>query len=380
MLRKIYIASAIFALHTSLIIYINSSFLGGYFNDSQLSFLYIVGAILNLLLLAALPRIINHLGIHKCTTLLLILDFFATLGLVVDDGRWFIAIAFTLHQASTLLIALMFDEYLEFTLKTEEFTGRIRSIYLTISNIILVISPSIAGALVASSYGFKAAYCLSLALVIPIYLIVWKKMRFSHARRPYIGIRQALAMCIKNESSSAIVICRFILEFFYAWMVIYMAIYLTKIIGFGWEQIGLMFTFMLLPFVFFEIPLGIISDEYIGEKEIIIFGFIIAAIATALIPFISSVSFLIWAIVLFATRVGASFIEIGTESFFFKKVNDEDAGMISLFRGTRPMAYIVAPATATVSFSLISHANAFFVLALVVLCGAWFGLMLEDTK
>lgn len=141
-----------------------------------------------------------------------------------------------------------------------------------------------------------------------------------------------------------------------------------------------MFTIMLLPFVLFEIPLGTLSDKFIGEKEIIIFGFIVSAGATAIIPFIGIPDFLVWTTVLFITRIGASFTEIGTESFFFKHVKGEDAGMISLFRATRPLAYVVAPAVATVTLSLTSFGHAYLVLSAVVMCGALTALVLKDTK
>lgn len=380
MLKNIYLASAIFATHTAAILYINSSFLGEYFNNSELSFLYIVGAIINLALLGLLPKVINRIGIHSCTLILLIIDLLSTLGLVVAGDPWLVAISFSIHQASTLMIAFMFDEYLEFTLKNEGFTGRVRSVFLTISGIALVITPSIAGALVTTSYGFRAAYCLSLALIIPLFLVVWKKMQYKSDRRAYVGIRKALALCISDKNSSAIIVCRFILEFFYSWMVIYTALYLTKVIGFGWQEVGIMFTIMLLPFVLFEIPLGTLSDKFIGEKEIIIFGFIVAAGATSIIPFVTTASFIVWTAILFTTRVGASFIEIGTESFFFKHVKGEDTGMISVFRATRPLAYIIAPAVATISLSLTAFGSSYFVLATVVLCGAGTALVLKDTK
>lgn len=380
MLRNIYLASAVFSVHTAAILYINSSFLGQYFNDSQLGLLYIIGAVINLILLSALPKIIGSIGIHKATLTLIILDLFTTVGLVLAEKPWLIAISFTLHQASTLLIAFMFDEYLEYTQKTEEFTGRIRSVFLTISSIAFVASPYISGLLVSGIYGFRAAYCLSLVLIIPLFLIVWKKMEYENGHRPYIGIRKALALCISNKNSSSIVVCRFILEFFYSWMIIYTAIYLTKIIGFGWEEIGVMFTIMLLPFVLFEIPLGTLSDKFIGEKEIMIFGFIVLAGSTAAIPFIGVANFMIWTTVLFMTRVGASFIEIGTESFFFKHIQGEDAGMISLFRATRPLAYIIAPAVATITLSMTSFEHSYLVLAAIIACGALTTLVLKDTK
>ena len=380
MLRNIYLASAIFATHTAAILYINSSFLGQYFNNSQLSFLYIIGAVINLVLLTLLPKIISRIGLHATTLSLLVLDLISSIGLVLADGPGLIAFSFSLHQASTLMIAFMFDEYLENNLKTEEFTGRVRSVFLTISSLALVVTPSIAGALVATSYGFRAAYCLSLVLILPLFLVVWKKMKYENKHRTYAGVRQALALCISNKNSSAIVVCRFILEFFYAWMVVYTALYLTTIIGFGWQEIGIMFTIMLLPFVLFEIPLGTLSDRYIGEKEIIIFGFLVAAGATALMPFATSATFIIWTTILFMTRIGASFTEIGTESYFFKHVKEEDAGMISLFRATRPLAYIIAPAVATITLSMVPFSQSFFVLSAVVFCGAITALVLKDTK
>lgn len=380
MLKNIYISSAIFSLHSYLVIYINSSFLGGHFSNSELSLLYIIGAIINVTLLISLPKIIGKIGIHACTLLLIIIDFFAVLGLILDAHTWLIAISFTLHQATTLMILFMFDEYLEYSSKSESYTGRIRSVYLTVSSLALVISPTITGILATSAYGFRAVYSVSFLLLIPLFFIVRSKLRYQNVSKPYVGIRQALASSIKSRSSSAIILCRFILECFYAWMVIYMALYLTQNIGFGWKEVGSIFTIMLLPFLLFEIPLGFFSDKFSGEKKIIILGFIISAGAAAFIPFISTADFILWAAVLFVTRVGASFAEIGTESFFFKNVKGEDAGMISLFRSTRPLSFIVAPAIATFSLSLLTYHNTFFVLSGITLCGAITALMLDNSR
>lgn len=380
MLRNIYLGTAFFSLHSYLVIYINSSFLGEYFNNSELGVLYIVGAVINLVLLSLLPRIITKIGIHRSTIIFIAIESIATLGMIVSGRPWSVAVSFTLHEAMILMILFMFDEYLEHASKTEEYTGRIRSVYLTISSVLLVASPIIAGAVAGGAYGFKAVYSLSLVFLIPLFFLIWKKMGFKNGTRSYVGIRQALLLCVQQKSSGVIVLCRFFLESFYAWMVIYMAIYLTKFVGFEWKEVGALFTIMLLPFVLFQIPLGSISDKFRGEKWIIFFGFVIAGSATLLVPLTNSTDFLLWAFVLFMTRVGASFAEIGTESFFFKHVKEKDTGMISLFRATRPLSYIVAPAIATITFSLVSYQNAFFVLAGMVFLGALTAFALKDTE
>jgi len=78
-----------------------------------------------------------------------------------------------------------------------------------------------------------------------------------------------------------------------------------NILGFGWENIGLIFTIMLVPFVLVDFPLGRLSDK-IGEKKLLITGFLITILFTLIIPFISAPLVWIWAIILFGTRLGAA--------------------------------------------------------------------------
>tara|TARA_Y100000031_G_scaffold104660_1_gene115116 strand:- start:54 stop:545 length:492 start_codon:yes stop_codon:yes gene_type:complete len=163
-------------------------------------------------------------------------------------------------------------------------------------------------------------------------------------------------------------------------MVIYMPIYLNQHIGFSWPEIGIIFTIMLLPFVLFEYPLGRLADTKIGEKEILIIGFIILIFSTAFIPFMNTTSLIPWAILLFITRVGASFAEITTESYFFKHVDGTDTSTISLFRITRPVSYIVGPLIATIGLFFLNIQYIFLILAVVLLFGLYFSFKIKDTK
>ena len=150
--------------------------------------------------------------------------------------------------------------------------------------------------------------------------------------------------------------------------------------GFGWHKIGIIFSFMLLPFVLVTFPLGNLSDK-IGEKKMLIYGFVINIAAIALMPFIKSPTLYLWAIVLFATRVGAATIEVMNESYFFKVVKEEEADEVAFFRNTQALAYLLAPALAIPVFIFTpSFEYIFFVLVAIMLVGLLITLRLRDVK
>ena len=137
---------------------------------------------------------------------------------------------------------------------------------------------------------------------------------------------------------------------------------------------------MLLPFVFLEFPLGKLSDK-IGEKKILIGGSFIIALATLAIPLITKPKLWLWAIVLFTTRIGAATVEVMSEVYFFKIAKEENADMISFFRNTMPLSYIIAPLFAIpVLFFVPSFKYLFFILGTIMLCGFLTSLRLKDIK
>ena len=162
-------------------------------------------------------------------------------------------------------------------------------------------------------------------------------------------------------------------------MVVYTPIYLHSHVGFGWNKIGIIFTVMLLPFALLESPLGRLADEKYGEKEILSAGFVIIAVATAALAFVGGPNFYLWMLGLFATRVGASMIEVMNETYFFKKNSDRDPSIIGLFRMTKPFAYIIAPLFATVLFFFADYRLSFLVLGMIMLLGLRYSLTLKDT-
>lgn len=380
LLASVYLSNLLLAFHYYLIIYVNSSFLDQYFNRTQLSALYIFGSVLNLILLLNASRLIKKFSNYTLITIFAILEFVAIGGMAVTGNPYLIAIFFTIHQIVISMILLHMDIFLEKASRSETETGRIRSVYLTISNVVIIICTVILS-LVLTDGNYSIVYLLSALFIIPMLFVI--KRNFSKLRDSVpndLRVFSAVRSFLKDRNIYKIFMSNLILQFFYAWMVIYIPIHLNTNLGIPWSQIALIFTIMLLPFVFIEIPAGKMADKKIGEKEMLTFGFIVAGLSVMFIPFIVTGSFIIWAVLLFMTRVGASFIEIMTESYFFKQVKAGDTDTIGLYRMTKPIAYIITPALVVLSLSFLSFANSFFVLGLITLFGIRYSLTLKDTK
>jgi MFS family permease len=165
-------------------------------------------------------------------------------------------------------------------------------------------------------------------------------------------------------------------------MTIYTPIYLHTNLGLPWSSIGIIFSIMLLPFVFVQFPAGKLADAILGEKEILSVGFIIMALATTTIFFIDSKSILVWALILLGTRVGAALVEIMCDVYFFKKVDNKNANLISFFRMSRPFAYIISPLVVAIILSVfgLDLKSLFLILGFLMFFGLRYSLAIVDTK
>jgi MFS family permease len=163
----------------------------------------------------------------------------------------------------------------------------------------------------------------------------------------------------------------FLLQFFYCSMVIYTPIYLSVHLGFSWKEIGIIFTIMLLPFLFVPVSLGKYADQ-IGERKILMHGFFILALSTLSLFLIKEHSIFIWTILLFITRIGASTVESMSDAYFFKHIRPENEEYVSIYRATSPVAYIIAPLLTFFIFSFVPSFNyIFLVLGTLMLSGIY---------
>jgi hypothetical protein len=300
-----------------------------------------------------------------------------TLGLAFSHTPFLTGVYFITHIVVISFLSLMFDIFIEKGSINEQATGSIRASFLTITNITVIGAALLGSLLVTDTYMY--VYIVSSLCMIPLYLVFRKLSTLEEKKLPHINIKQTILLYIRKKNLYNIFACQFLLQFFYIFMGIYMPLYLQKYIGFSWAEIGGIFTIMLLPFVFFEIPVGNLADKKYGEKEFLTIGFIILGLSTLFISFITVKVFWIWATVLFITRIGASFVEITAESYFFKQVNQEDSDTISFFRITRPIASIAAPIVTTIGLAFIPYEYIFIIIGFAMILGAHYSLSLEDT-
>jgi MFS family permease len=171
----------------------------------------------------------------------------------------------------------------------------------------------------------------------------------------------------------SITIINFILQFFYAWMIVYTPIYLHQHIGLTWQQTGIIFTMMLSPFVLFELPIGILIDKYhVRKRTLLYIGVAIMGLSTLTISLIFSQSILIWGIILFATRTGAALIEATAEIYFFTHIKEEDTHLLGVYRDMTHVAYIIAPLLATLIFIFLPFQYLFLILGLLIFSGFYY--------
>lgn len=365
-----YIVSFFFALHIALSAYVNSTFLTGIISEKYVGALYTISYIIALLMITKSSGILKHFGNKKLIVWLLLINMASLVGLITSPSKYVIASSFIAFTSTNSLIFLCLDIFIEqFEDKCK--IGKSRGFYLTITNIAWMLSPLVTSFLITKEGGYKAIYLLAfISTIIMTISLVFSVKTFKDTAYKKAPFLEAYRYLKTNHHMMAITIINFLLQFFFAWMVVYTPIYLYNHIGLNWEQLGIIFTMMLAPFVILGLPLGILIDKYhVKKRTLLAIGIIIMSISTGIITFLTTKNILIWGIVLFMTRVGASITETTGEIYFFTHVKEEEAYLLSIYRDMTPVAYIIAPMLATLVFLYIPFKYLFIILALLLLAG-----------
>ncbi|MEK7574639.1 MAG: MFS transporter [Patescibacteria group bacterium] len=376
----IYLLSFLFNLHVTLPVYINSTYLAHFTTEKFVGILYVISSALTIVAFSTISKILRKFGNYKVAFFLFGIEFFALIGLTLTNNDVLISLLFILSFIVTAIIGFNLDVFLE-RFSTDSSTGKIRGTLLSTANIAWIISPLIASFILTNGDYWKIFLAAAL-LLLPIFFLLHNSLKnFKDSEYKVTPIRNTLREIALNKNIFSIFTVSFLLQFFYSWMVIYTPIYLYTYVGFSWREIGVMFSIMLLPFVLTEAPLGRLADKRWGEKEVMSIGFIVIALATAMISFIQTKDMVLWTAILFMTRIGAAMVEIMSETYFFKKVDSSNANVIGMFRTMRPWAYVISPLVATALFAFaLPLKYIFIVLAVIMFLGLHWSLELEDTK
>lgn len=373
----IFISVLLLSFHFFFAYFINAKYLSGILSEKTVGYTYALAALLNIFIFIYAPAFLKRFGNYHFTLVLGLIELGAMLGLAFSTHPLTIVLLFIVHQAVGPSLFYCMDIFTE-SFATSEQMGSIRGMYLTMQNIPPVVTPMIAGLILIRPEYWKI-YLIGALFLIPFFILLLSNFRqFKDQEYPQIHLTEALSKFYADKKVFDIFVDHSLLHVFYGWTVIYLPIYLIDHIGFSWGEVGIILSIMLLPFIIFQIPIGKMEDRYHDEKHILVLGFSIMAASFMLIPFIQEKSLILWAAVLFVSRIGASIVEVSSESYFFKHISSSNAGFISFFRMTRAIPYFIIPPIVGATLMFVDFPYIFLMCGLLMLVGVRYALLLKD--
>lgn len=369
----------IYTLHLAIPMYSNSSFLSLFANESTVGLIYMIGSAVSILGFLLIPSIIRKYGNYRTTVWLILIQIVLYYAMITSESSILTSVVFILQTAVISLIGLCIDIFLEAYTEPHHI-GKIRGLFSATLNASWVISPLIGSMLINGSENYKTAYVAGLSMLFPLLYLIYRNFpRFKDPNYSHISPHQLVKHIMTRSSWVKLFIANIILQTFYSWMVVYSTIYLNKNMGFGWTEMGLILTIMLIPFPLIQYPLGKLSDGKFGERRVMMLGFLIMGISTMALSFIGYQNITLWIIGLFLTRVGAAAAEIMIETYFFKTVPTKDSAVLGLFRLTRPSAYFFAPILTYFGLMITSDKYLFIIVGLICLIAIYPAYKIRDT-
>lgn len=373
------------AAHFFLIVYVITPYLALFLPESQTGLVVSLGAIITLAAFPLMPRVVRLWGARKTALGFAGLQAITIFFLSLSPSLPVAIICIALACAISPLLAYQLDLLLQAATASNERAAdgaRIRTLFLTAGNVALILSPLVTGYLLGTTEDYTRVFlaaCVSLAPFIALLLLE----PLPEGEPPHLSKVAFTCGCIWGDKDlRAGLLGNGVLQFFFHLAPLYIPLYLHTVLGFSWSDLGWIFAIMLLPFVFMEYPAGYIADRWLGDKELLITGFLITGVAFAAVALITATTPL-WliALILILSRVGAALVEAMVEGHFFRRVSEQDATTISVFRMMRPLGALVAPLFAS-AVLLSGNYVAFFILSggLIAAFGIIVTIPLRDVR
>ena len=378
----VYLLAVIFNFHTLLVSYTSPTYLGDFIDLKHIGLLYSIGSIGSLLFFIILPSVLKRFGNFLVTIGLMIISI-GTLALMgMGFSAPLVVAGLVLFLIINPLIYLNIDIFTETLIgKNEGATGHVRGLTLSLMSLAALCAPLTITYLVGDGNNLGQLYFVAIGVGVIFSLIVMSAFRgFIDPIYHRVQIKPLLRQCWQSRPIKLVLSTHFLLQIFFTWTVVYFPLYLASVVGLPWSSIGAIIAAGLLAYVLFEYPIGILADNYFGEKEMMALGFLILALAVSSISFMTTVALIPWMLLMFTSRIGASLVEVTTESYFFKKVSGQDANLMSVFRLTRPLAVLAGALLGSICLAIMPFHLAFIVLGFVMVIGIFLTLGIEDTR
>lgn len=379
----IYLISIIFNFHGLLVAYSSSTFMEQFVDPKVIGALYTISSCLAVLAFLFISRILKRVGNVRLTLWLAIFEMMALIALGVTGHQATAIVAFVVFNLLNPLIYLTIDIFSETLIgANEDSTGSKRGLTLTLMSMAAAAAPLTMGLIVGDNdSNLYLTYLVSAAVLFVFILIVISRFYcFTDPSYKEVQVLSAISDFWHKRDIRSVFLASLNLQFFFAWTMIYMPLYMATQIGYTWEQIGSVLAVALTAYIIFEWPVGYIADKYIGEKEMMAAGFVILAVTSAGITFMGHVPIWQWMLLMFVSRAGASLVEATTESYFFKHVKGTDANIMSFFRLTRPLGLILGSLVGSVALLYFNFDFIFIILAFSMVPGIFLAANLRDTR
>jgi MFS family permease len=380
-LHLLYFLGFLISVTGALPAYINSNFFGQFVSVSTVGWFFMAANAATVFLILFFPRLIKRFKNYYIFCAVLALYFASLLAIALAKSALVVFLDFLVMSACSNLVLINMDIFVE-SLSANAETGRTRAFYFTCLNLGWLVSPFLSGYIVGHG-GYAWVFSAAAALLLPFALIFLVKGRDLKDKAHYkdLKIKAVARQFLFDRNLRGIYLCSFLLNFFYSGAVVFIPIYLFKTIGFSWETLGVLFSIMLLPFILFEIPAGIIADKYWGEKGLLSVGVLLLAVSLICFGVVTSVSVIVWGALLFLSRTGAALTESMREAYFFKLVDVEDVDYINFFRTSNPMGYVAGSALGAALLIFMKMPNFFVFCGLFVFVIGFLAIYpLKDTK
>ncbi|MCL9972345.1 MAG: MFS transporter [Candidatus Pacebacteria bacterium] len=365
--------------HYYVFAYIVSSFLAYYVGVQYVGYIFMASSAVSALVLYAAPPIFRAFGTRNVLVVLTLLEITILLGLAITTNWIAAAVLVALQGTVAFSIFIGIDLLIEASIRTERVTGRVRTAFLIVSNLAVLLG-ALSLTFVVEGDQYWRAFVTSAIVLLPF--LAFALWLFPRVSLPQVVTEDGsvLTQLKNNKSLRAIVLAHFLLQVFFAWMAIYSPILLFSYEGFSWAEIGTILAIAMLPYIVLEYPLGVIADRWLGEKEILIGGFVIIALSMLAIPLIAGASYWVWVSLLVISRIGAAAVEAMTEVHFFRHVSERDAATITVFRTLRPLGNIAGPLVASLALLVLPLHATFALFGVIMLLGIPVARMMIDSK
>lgn len=376
-----YLLTILYALHYGIPLYVSSSYLHQYFGAGTVSMIYMMGSFGALIASMSVASYMRKYHTYNFTMTLLILEAISLVSFGVYHNPYVLGALFIVHFLLQTLLYICLNVFVESFSKHAE-TGAIRGVFLTLLNVGILISPLLAGAILSVST-FSGLYIIAACMLIPFAFLV--RIYFQHIEEPAyarIDMGQAFRVAWKDTNIRAALVAEFVVQCFYAVMIIYSPLYLATVGVPLTVYLTVILPIALIPLVVLPYELGYLADTKYGEKELMIGGLLILAASVFLCVTITSPDITLWILVFVASRIGAACVETMAFTYYFKKVGPEDAELTALFSNTGSVATIIVGALGLAIAPLLATRPQlmFIILGCAILWSVSYVLPMKDTR